>query len=66
MRRIFFLAFLAIFFSACTKSDPRFSQGLEAAQAGQYETADSLFTAVLQDDPENHAAWNNRAFVRLR
>ncbi len=66
MKKIFFLAALALVFSACTQSDPRFSQGLEAAQAGEFDTADSLFTSVLKDDPGNHAAWNNRAFVRLR
>ena len=66
MKKILFLASLTFFFIACTKNDPRFSQGLEAAQAGQFERADSFFTAVLKDDTENHAAWNNRAFVRLR
>jgi tetratricopeptide (TPR) repeat protein len=62
----FMLPLLWLGVMACNQPDERFEQAVEWARQGQYERSDSLFTALLQDDPHNDAALNNRSFVRIQ
>jgi tetratricopeptide (TPR) repeat protein len=52
---------------ACTNGPGKeFDSGVEALKQERYELADSIFTSVLDKNPDNADALNNRAFALLR
>ncbi len=65
MKYLCILLIIPILISSCRQEDERFERAMNAAQNGDYSSADSLFTLLIKDEPDNDALLNNRAFVRL-
>lgn len=66
IRSAFLFSIIFVLVSCGNKFDKLLTDGAQNLKDGNYELADSIFTAIITERQDNHAAYNNRAVTRLR